>query len=112
MKRAGHDGGIEPVAFERLATRRIGVDRGVLRRPALADNRRPTRSAATPASNALPPRVSTSSAAALVRGWPAETAAWGPITGGRSAAPAALTKGAGVATVKSAAAAAAMSEAR
>src|SRR6516165_6787514 len=58
----------------------------------------PTRSAATPASNALPPRVRTSNAAADVSGWPADTAAWGPITGGRSAALAALPQRPGVAS--------------
>src|SRR5687768_6049486 len=39
-----------------------------------------------PASKALPPFKSTSNAAALVNGWPAETAPFGPATVGRSAA--------------------------
>src|SRR5687768_15319918 len=39
-----------------------------------------------PASKALPPFKSTSNAAALVKGWPAETAPFGPATVGRSAA--------------------------
>src|SRR5579862_1968685 len=42
--------------------------------------------AATPASNALPPRVRTSKAEAVVSGCPADTPALRPITGGRSAA--------------------------
>jgi hypothetical protein len=43
----------------------------------------PTRSAATPASNALPPLARISKAAAVVRGSPAETAALRPMAGGR-----------------------------
>src|SRR3954464_11123445 len=46
----------------------------------------PTMSAATPASKALPPAWRISTAAAVVRGSPAETPAFGPITGGRWAA--------------------------
>src|SRR5215831_10061543 len=46
----------------------------------------PTRSAATPASNALPPFCRISNAAAEVSGCPAEMPALRPITGGRSAA--------------------------
>ena len=39
MQRAGHDGGIEARAVERLVARQIPVDVDRLRRPALADDR-------------------------------------------------------------------------
>ena len=40
MQRAGHDGGIEAGAVERLLARQIPIDVDRLRRPALADDRR------------------------------------------------------------------------
>ncbi len=40
MERPGHDGGVEPLAFESFPTREVPIHIDGSRRPALADNRR------------------------------------------------------------------------